>query len=338
MTNIVAEAAATVDYDTWVKAEDGTTVPQSTADNRIQAMLDLLDLRPGARVLEIGTGSGYSGAVLSRIVGETGRVVSIDIDPQLVSRAARLHTEAGNANVEVHASDGFDGWSAGAPFHRIIGWTTPHVLPASWVEQAALGGVIVTPVKIADVACANVVIRVEVLDGISDGDVHPGSYIEMAPEVVIELALPQRYVNASIVTEGVPPWWISAHELHDHPTEVAERLLDQAHVAVPRPDFLPLGRDKWQAFNAFVLASTDTPASLGTSWGWGIGVGLIDSIAVVLPNGALLSAGTDEARDRLAELVGDWYEHGEPGHDALRARFTDGPDGWTVRAVLRDAR
>ncbi|WP_433268220.1 protein-L-isoaspartate O-methyltransferase family protein [Actinosynnema sp. CS-041913] len=336
MTDTVTAAAATVDYDAWVKTEDGRTVPQSTADSRIRDMLAMLDLRPGARVLEIGTGSGYSGALLSRIVGETGRVVSIDIDPLLVARAARLHTDAGHGNVEVYASDGFEGWNTGAPFDRIVGWTTPHVLPAAWVDQTALGGIIVTPVKIADIACANVLIRCEIRDGIRSVDVRPGNFIEMAPEVVTELALPQRFVNASVVTEGAPPWWISAHELHDQPRAVAERLLDQAHIAVPRPDFLPVGRDKWQAFNAFVLAGTATPASLGTSWGWGIGVGLVDSIAVILPTGALLSAGTGEARDLLAELVGDWYERGEPSHNALHANFLEGPDGWTVRATLRD--
>lgn len=334
MTDNSSASSHTVDYDAWVKAADGTPVPQSTADSRIQRMVAMLDLRTGARVMEIGTGSGYSGAVLAHIVGDTGHVVSIDIDPQLVTRAAKLHAIAGHDHVEVHASDGFAGWAEGAQFDRVIGWTTPHVIPTAWVEQTASGGIIVTPVKIADIACATAVVRCEVGDEIRVSEVGPGSFIEMAPDVVTELALPQRYVNASIVTEGAPPWWISAHELHDQPSIDAVHLLHQAFHADLEPGFMSVSRDQREAFNAFVLARTGKPASLGTDSGWGIGVGLTDSIAVVLPNGALLAAGTGQARDLLAELVGDWYEAGEPGHAALTATLHAGPDGWTVRVAV----
>jgi protein-L-isoaspartate(D-aspartate) O-methyltransferase len=338
VTDTVTAAAATLDYDAWVKTDEGRTIPQSTADGRIRSMLDMLDLRPGARVMEVGTGSGYSGAVLSRIVGEDGHVVSIDIDADLVERAANLHRKAGHANIEVHASDGFAGWAPAAPLDRIIGWTTPHVLPDRWVEQAAAGAVIVAPVKIADVACANALVRCVVDDPIRDGELRPGNFIEMAPDVITELALPVRYVDASRVVEGMPPWWISARVLHDQPREIAERLLDQARETEPKADFLPVDRDEWEAFNAFVLARTATPGSLGGSRGWGIGVALRDSIAVVLPGGALVAAGTGEAHDQLAELVGEWHDLGEPKHDRLVPTFTRAEDGWIVRAEMRDAR
>ena len=91
-------------------------------------------------------------------------------------------------------------------------------------DQTAPGGVIVTPVKIADIACANAVVRVEVGDEIRGSEVRPGSFIEMAPEVVTELALPQRYVNASATSEGQAPWWISARVLHTNQAR-AVRLL-----------------------------------------------------------------------------------------------------------------
>lgn len=335
MTENPPAAAATVDYDTWVKHADGSPVRQSTADSRIKKMVAMLDLHPGARVLEIGTGSGYSSAVLAGIVGESGHVVSIDVDQELVARAATLHAQAGHQNVEVHAADGFQGWAQGAPFDRVIAWTTPHVIPAPWVEQTVEDGVIVTPVKVADIACANVVVRCEVTDPIRGGDIQPGSFIEMAPDVVTELGLPIRYVDASVSTGDGPAWWISAHELHNQPGTIATSLLNQAHGSTPLPGFLPVDRAKREAFNAFVLAKTTSPASLGTSWGWGIGVGFADSIAVVLPDGALMEAGTSRAHDQLAELVDDWHECGELGHDQLTATFEQGSDGWTVRARLR---
>ncbi|WP_052684541.1 protein-L-isoaspartate O-methyltransferase family protein [Lentzea aerocolonigenes] len=335
MSDIVTAAAAAVDYDTWVRTDEGGTIPQSSADDRIQSMLGMLDLKPGAQVLEVGTGSGYSGALLSNAVGESGHVVSIDIDAGLVDRARQLHKRANNTNIEVHAADGFAGWVPGAPFDRIVAWTTPHVLPAPWIEQAAAGAVIVSPVKLANVASANALIRCVVGDTIEAGEFHPGSFIEMAPEVITELGLPVRYVNASLLVDGGPPWWISAEVLHEQPQDVADRLLDQVRGAAPRDGFLPVDTEARWAFNAFVLARTDAPASLGGPIGWGIGVGTQNSIAVVLPNGAALSAGTDEAYDMLAELVDEWHELGEPRHDRLEPTFAKAEDGWQVRARLR---
>ncbi|MDX8053483.1 methyltransferase domain-containing protein [Lentzea sp. BCCO 10_0798] len=335
MSDIVTAAAAAVEYDSWVRTDDGRTIPQSSADSRIQSMLQMLDLKPGMRVLEIGTGSGYSGALLSKAVGENGYVVSIDIDADLVERASQLHKQANNSNIEVHAADGFAGWAPSAPFDRIVAWTTPDVLPAPWIEQAAAGAVVVSPVKLADVAAANALVRCVVGDTFENSELHPGSFIEMAAEVITELGLPVRYVNASLPVDGAPPWWISAHLLHEQPQETADRLLDEVRLAAPQPEFLPVDTESRLAFNAFVLAQTDSPASLGGPVGWGVGVATSDSIAVVLPDGAGLTAGTSEAFDLLAELVDEWHELGEPRHDRLEPTFTKSKNGWQVRARLR---
>ncbi|MGH3632382.1 MAG: protein-L-isoaspartate O-methyltransferase family protein, partial [Sciscionella sp.] len=142
MTDTVTAAAAAVDYDAWVNGDDGDPIPQSSAPTSIRTIVDLLDIRPGISVLEIGTGTGYSSALLAEVVGPSGRVVSIDVDQELVERAADLHQRAGHQQVEIHTADGFAGWPAVAPYDRIIGWTTPHVVPQAWVEQVADGGII----------------------------------------------------------------------------------------------------------------------------------------------------------------------------------------------------
>lgn len=92
-------------------------------------MCRLLDVEPGMRVLEVGTGSGYSGALLGRLTGPTGRVTSLDVDASLIQRAGAKHAEHGIDNVTVHLADGFAGWAADTPYHRIIAWATPHLLP-----------------------------------------------------------------------------------------------------------------------------------------------------------------------------------------------------------------
>ncbi|PWK83219.1 protein-L-isoaspartate(D-aspartate) O-methyltransferase [Lentzea atacamensis] len=335
MTDTVTAAAATVDYDAWTTDDDGNLIPQITTATTIFTMLRALDVKPGMNVLEIGTGSGYSGAVASKLVGEAGHVFSIDIDAGLASRAAKRHDEAGHTNIEVHAADGFAGWEKGEPFDRVVGWTTPHVLPIAWVQQINSGGLIVSPVKLANVAGANAVLRCDVIDGEpQDGTLSPGSFIEMAPEVITNFALPLRYIDASRQGESGPPWWISAEQLHARPKDLAERLLDQASAAVPVPGFFNGSKTQWESFTSFVLAESGNPASLGGSNGWGLGVATSDGVAVVLRSGALLAAGTETAASELASHLEDWNSLGKPDHSDLKPTYTKTSEGWVVRAKV----
>lgn len=338
MTDLVTAVAATIDYDDWTTTDDGELVPQITAETTIHNMLRLLDIRPGMTVMEIGTGSGYSGSLLSGIVGAHGHIVSIDIDPGLVERARARHNQAGHTNIELHASDGFNGWQASAPFDRIVGWVTPHVLPTAWVEQAKPGTVIVTPVKIAEVAGANAVVRCVVDAGtVRHGELHPGSFIEMAPEIISELGLPVRYVDAVRRSPDGPPSWISAQRLHHQPITVAERLLAQLAEAESEPEFFDRHAADWRAFTAFLLASTTNPATAGGAHGWGIGTAAPDSVAVSLSSGALLTAGADAAREELTKALSDWQKLGEPGFASLASTFVADEGGWAVRPQLGDS-
>ncbi|MGQ0838009.1 protein-L-isoaspartate O-methyltransferase family protein [Actinokineospora sp.] len=332
MTDLIAAAATAVDYTAWTTTENGDLIPQITTDTTIHTMLGLLDLEPGMRVMEIGTGSGYSGALLSEIVGPNGHVVSVDIDPALVERARARHDEAGHGNIEVHAADGFEGWADSAPYDRIVGWVTPHVIPSAWARQARQGAVLVTPVKIADVAGTNAVVRCTLDDEINGGELHPGSFIEMAPDVITNFGLPIRYVDAVRRLPDCPSWWISAHQLHDRSSSVADNLLDSLSRADLEPGFFDQGADGWRAFTAFVLASaTDEAASAGGPLGWGIGVATPESVAVSLSNGGLLFAGTDDARNSLTDLLAQWRKDGEPDYTKLTPSYSHGGDGWTVR-------
>ncbi|MGH3625652.1 MAG: protein-L-isoaspartate O-methyltransferase family protein [Sciscionella sp.] len=335
MTDLVSAAAATIDYDDWTTTDDGDLIPQITTDTTIHDMLRLLNIQPGMTVLEIGTGSGYSGSLLSCIVGTDGHVVSIDIDPSLVERARAQHEQAGHTNIELHAADGYNGWAASAPFDRIVGWVTPHVLPTAWVEQAKPGAVIVTPVKIADIAGTNAIVRC-VVDGgtVRDGELYPGSFIEMAPEIITELGLPIRYVDAVRRLPVGPPWWISAHQLHQQPSTVAADLLAQLVEAEPEPEFFDRQANDWRAFTTFLLASTTNPAGVGGAHGWGIGTATPNSVAVSLSNGALLTAGTDEAHEELTSVLDEWRKAGKLGLADLSPSFTADEDGWAVRPQL----
>ncbi|WP_326595643.1 methyltransferase domain-containing protein [Streptomyces sp. NBC_01803] len=106
-------------------------------------MLASLEPRPGDRVLEIGTGSGYHTALLCERVGEQ-HVTSVEIDASLVRRAVEVLADAGY-RPHVVWGDGELGWPDGAPYDRLISTAAVRRVPPAWLEQVRPGGEIVTP-------------------------------------------------------------------------------------------------------------------------------------------------------------------------------------------------
>ncbi|NOZ04713.1 MAG: protein-L-isoaspartate(D-aspartate) O-methyltransferase [FCB group bacterium] len=105
-------------------------------------MTELLEVNPEHKVLEIGTGSGYQAAVLSRLARE---VYTIEIIPELGNAAAERLRELGYDNVTVRIGDGYQGWPEEAPFDRIIVTAAPEQIPPKLVEQLKPGGRMVIP-------------------------------------------------------------------------------------------------------------------------------------------------------------------------------------------------
>lgn len=106
-------------------------------------MTELVRPRPEMRVLEIGTGSGYQAAVLSRCVAE---VDTIEVLPTLGHRAEKLLAELGYRNVRVRTGDGYDGWPERAPFDAIVLTAAPPEVPRPLLQQLRVGGRLVAPV------------------------------------------------------------------------------------------------------------------------------------------------------------------------------------------------
>ena len=109
----------------------------------VALMTELLELQPTARVLEIGTGSGYQSAVLGRCSRE---VYSIEIVPELARGAAALLKQLHCDSVTVREGDGYRGWAEHAPFDGIIVTAAPERIPEPLLQQLAVGGRMVIPV------------------------------------------------------------------------------------------------------------------------------------------------------------------------------------------------
>ena len=116
--------------------------PRTVAD-----MLRLLDVRPGHRVLDVGSGSAWSTALLAHLTGPTGSVTAVELVPELAEWGAQNLSRTAYDWARVHVSQpGVLGWPAEAPYDRILVSAEARELPDPLVAQLADGGRIVVPV------------------------------------------------------------------------------------------------------------------------------------------------------------------------------------------------
>jgi protein-L-isoaspartate(D-aspartate) O-methyltransferase len=125
--------------------ETGPPISSSSQPAIMAIMLDQLDLAPGHRVLEIGAGTGYNAALMSHIVGPSGQVTSVDIDPELVTTAREHLASAGFGDAVVVCADGAGGEPDRAPYDRVIATVGVSDLAPAWLEQAGPAARIVVP-------------------------------------------------------------------------------------------------------------------------------------------------------------------------------------------------
>ena len=131
--------------DTALPIGFGQTISQPFT---IASMLEMLRLRPGLKVLEIGTGSGYTAALISEIT--KAPVYSVEIIPELAERAKKTLEKLGYTNVKVLVGDASGGLPAYAPYDRIIYHAALPKIPSPIVGQLKEGGIVVAPVGSLD--------------------------------------------------------------------------------------------------------------------------------------------------------------------------------------------
>lgn len=138
---------------------DGVPISAASQPAIVAVMLEQLDVRPGARILEIGAGTGYNAALLSRLAGPDGRVVTVDVDEDIVAGARSALAGAGTDSVTVLLGDGALGAPGFAPFDRIIATAGLWDLPSAWTEQLAEDGLIVAPLRLRGAVTRSVALR-----------------------------------------------------------------------------------------------------------------------------------------------------------------------------------
>lgn len=111
-------------------------------------MLEQLQLEPGHRVLEIAAGTGYNAALMAHIVGETGQIISVEIDEELAAGARDHLAAAGLHQVRVVCADGLFGYPDAAPYDRIIVTVGVWDIAPAWRDQLKAQGRLLLPLML----------------------------------------------------------------------------------------------------------------------------------------------------------------------------------------------
>ncbi|MCB6183407.1 protein-L-isoaspartate O-methyltransferase [Leeia sp. TBRC 13508] len=170
---------AFVDMETPIKADVRTLPP------RIEARLvQEVAVKPTDKILEVGTGCGYTTALLAKL----GRhVYSVDIDPELTEMARANLDKAGIRNVTLETGDAAQGWAANAPYDIIVISGSVPVLPTQFVDQLNRGGRIFAIVGDAPI------MRVTVFTKEADGKLSERQFMETVVTPLTNAAQPKRF-------------------------------------------------------------------------------------------------------------------------------------------------
>ncbi|MBN1356004.1 protein-L-isoaspartate(D-aspartate) O-methyltransferase [bacterium] len=122
----------------------------------VAGMTELLDIRPGSRILEIGTGTGYQAAILAELAG---KVFSIETIVNLARKARKILEHLGYYSIRMKTGDGSRGWPDSAPFDRIVVSAGTQVIPPKLIGQLTDGGRMVVPIGSRDTQVITSVIR-----------------------------------------------------------------------------------------------------------------------------------------------------------------------------------
>jgi protein-L-isoaspartate(D-aspartate) O-methyltransferase len=342
------------------KLQNGTPISSSSQPAIMAIMLEQLDARPGQRVLEIGAGTGYNAALLAHLVGQEGRVISIDIDEDIVEGARSHLASAGYERVQVVRGDGGLGWSEGAPYDRIILTVgAPDILPA-WREQLRPGGRLVLPLGLRG---PQVSVAFEQREGVLESvSVKPCGFMPLRGAFAAQEDVRTLGPGLTLIAEAaeaIEPGPVLAALLgpsEDVPVSVAVSAREafdglRLWLALHEPGYCMLA--------AHGDAVTGGPAPLLIRWSAesGASIGLVEGDALCLVTAAGPLSSWDEQEEvapapliarcfppgralaaRLASQIEAWDRAGRPGTGALSILAYPGsvpdaelPDGLHLR-------
>jgi protein-L-isoaspartate(D-aspartate) O-methyltransferase len=319
------------------RAPGGLPSSSSSQPSIMAIMIEQAGLRPGDRILEIGAGTGYNAAVLREVVGAGGRVVTVDIQPE-VAREADAHLRAaGYADVTVTAADGGFGHAARAPYDCIMLTASASDISPHWREQLREEGVLVLPLRLRT-------------QGLSVALEKRGSILasrSIASSGFMHLR--GAFGRGDSVVEMGDGLFLSGPGARSVPLDLLSSLLAQqprtlGDLLVPVNSFgLGGGLGIYLALEE--PGVIDIFTAQPERWGFHALSGIVDiggqSLALVRPD-AVVVYGTDAAGERMRQRARDWVAMGRPGVEHLRIEVypsgmaTERPGRWLIRGEWSD--
>lgn len=316
-----------VDEDYYVRKEDGKLLTQTTAKKAIANGLGMLNAQKGQRILEIGTGSGYSTALLANLVGKKGKVVSIDIDPKLTVRAQQKLVKY--TWIECITGDGRYGNKKAAPYDRIIAWTTPDTFPDEWRKQIAEKGVIVAPFHVLSIANSTLMVRLKNNNGVLKGDlVGPEGYIPMTSEPVVNFFGPE--IHADVMGKEEDPFWAGSYWMKALENEEWNRKFLQA-----QPEESPFKEESGQDIRAYLLGKNPEGYTFAfhPMYGFWVGFSSSNGFALVSYHQSNQWIITDQYHAEVLQAWWqDWENSGKPSYEDLKPQLIDN----TIKVKLKN--
>jgi protein-L-isoaspartate(D-aspartate) O-methyltransferase len=331
------------------RSRHGMPLSSSSQPAIMAQMLEELALAEGMRVLEIGAGTGYNAALLSRLVGPAGHVTTVDVDPELAKGARRALRAAGR-RARVVVGDGREGFARSAPYDRIVVTASAHTVPIAWSEQLHADGRLQVPIHLADGAAQAIPLLRKAGRGLRSVSALAGGFMPLrepgggpAP-VPMASALVAAHRDSGRETPIVALQGPAIAGLSD---PARRRLLAVALGAERRA---PLGlRARAPALSLFLSLTIPARHRVTAAPRFGIGAVTRDggSLALVEPAfgrdstvSSLRAFGADGAERLLRDSVEDWDARGRPGAADLTVTVsfdaTGGPrirPRWPARAA-----
>jgi protein-L-isoaspartate O-methyltransferase len=306
------QAAADANVPVVTQWDDGQhtgtepgSLPTSSASmpSVVAAMLDAAALAPGMRVLEIGTGTGWTAGLMARQLGD-GAVTSIEIDPEVAATAKSSLSSAG-LHPRLVVGDGLAGVPHGAPYDRLISTMGVRDIPEAWLEQVRPGDRIVTPWA----------------THYTNGDVLTVLAVHDDGSATGRFLQPLEFMKARSQRRRLPAYAPDLAPVTDTETEVDPTIVAEHHpctfaagLKLPSVAYAVQQRD--DGGRTLWLYALD-----GTAW----------SATVLKPDttaARVRQVGRRRLWDELAVVHAWWRENGEPGFDRLGITVT--PAGWTA--------
>ena len=328
-------------------AANGAPTSSSSQPAIMAEMLERLAIEPGMRVLEIGAGTGYNAALLSKMVGERGRVETIDVDAETAARARRA-LRAGGYRARVVVADGREGHAAGAPFDRIIVTASSDIVPYAWFDQLVEGGIVEVPLRVREAAGAHVIASLQKNESrLRSVSVVCGGFMPLRGSDETGLPRSMRSLTITDLTGDAPrPVRQVAGAALTRLTAAAKRRLLAVSLEEPRRRRLGI---RATADALILYLSTTLPlrevVSVQPEWGVGLisrdGRSLAYVVGLFAPQRkritAIAAQGTNTAERRLAAAIQAWDELGRPGPDRLQVEVAYQGTRPSLRTVWRPA-